>query len=491
MKLQRLTICLFCKLLLLASPLVAGEVATPLADAAEKDNEAAVATLLTDGCEVNQPQVDGMTALHWSAFHDREALVERLLAAGADVTVTNRYGLSPLSIACTNGNGKIVKMLLQAGADAQTTLPGGETALMTASRTGRLDAVEALLSAGASVNSKELNGPTALMWAAAEGNVQVLDALLKAGADFNTPLPSGFTPLFFAVREGRTAVALRLIEVGKLDIDAPMQGKGRKLANPLILAVENAHYETALALLEAGADANAQPKGYGALHAISWVRKPIRGDGNPPPVGSGKVSDLAFVREMVAHGADVNLRLSKGHSGFADFTTTGSSPFVLAARTGDLPLLRTLLELKADPTISNADKSTALLAATGVGDLGSGQQPAGTEQEAIETVKLLLQLGADINAVDENGETAMHGAAYQNWPELIVFLGEHGADVEVWNRKNKWGWTPLRIAQGHRKGNFRPDPATITAIELVMSTGSKNPPNAEPDAVADQPDQPD
>jgi ankyrin repeat protein len=159
------------------------------------------------------------------------------------------------------------------------------------------------------------------MWAAAEGNLQVVDALLKAGADFRTPLRSGFTPLFFAVREGRTAVALRLLEED-LDVDAPMRGRGRKLANPLLLAVENAHYATALALLKAGADPNAQPKGHAALHAISWVRRPIRGDGNPPPIGSGNVTDLEFVRAMVEKGADVNLRLADGDSGFADFTTT-------------------------------------------------------------------------------------------------------------------------------------------------------------------------
>jgi ankyrin repeat protein len=239
-------------------------------------------------------------------------------------------------------------------------------------------------------------------------------------------------------------------------------------------------------LLKAGADPNAQPKGYGALHAMSWVRKPIRGDGNPPPIGSGNVSDLEFVRAMVERGADVNLRLADGRSGFADFTTTGSTPFVLAARTGDLPLMRTLLDLEADPAITNADKSTALLAAAGIGDLGSGQQSAGSEEEAIEAARLLLELGADVNAVDENGETAMHGAAYQNWPSMVKFLAKNGADVSVWNRKNGWGWTPLLIAQGYRKGNFRPDVATIEAIERVMRAAGVTPPEPGSDVVANQ-----
>jgi hypothetical protein len=178
--------------------------------------------------------------------------------------------------------------------------------------------------------------------------------------------------------------------------------------------------------------------------------------------------------------------LANGESGFADFTTTGSTPFVLAARTGDLPLMRLLLELGADPLITNADNSTALLAAAGLGDLGSGQQSAGTEDEALETVKLLLELGLDVNAVDDNGETAMHGAAYQNWPKLVKFLAEHGADVNVWHRKNRWGWTPLLIAQGYREGNFRPDVVTIAAIERVMLAAGVTPPPPGPDVVANQ-----
>ncbi|HND56509.1 MAG TPA: ankyrin repeat domain-containing protein, partial [Pirellulaceae bacterium] len=332
----------------------------------------------------------------------------------------------------------------------------------------------------------------ALMWAAAEGNLEVVDALLEAGADFTTPLPSGFTPLFFAVREGRTEVALRLLKAG-LDVNAPLQRGGVNAAkpkrggpNPLILAVENGHFETALALVKAGAEPDAQPAGYGALHAISWVRKPIRGDGNPPPIGSGKVTSLQFVRALVAAGADVNLPLAAGASGFADFTTTGASPLVLAARTGDLPLLSLLLELGADPKRTNADGSTALLAAAGIGDLGSGDESAGTEDEAIATIELLLKLGLDVNVVDANGETAMHGAAYQNWPKLIEYLTKHGADIKVWNRKNRWGWTPLLIAQGYRKGNFRPDVATITTLERIMRAAGVTPPAPGKDVTANQ-----
>ena len=473
-------------ILLLASGAAARASQSPLADAAEKNNTAAVISLLERDAPVDQTQADGMTALHWAVVHANERLTRRLLKAGADVSVANRYGVRPLSLACMNGDARIVRMLLDAGADPKTTLPGGETVLMTASRTGRLGPVQELLARGADVNATEHKKQTAVMWAAAEGNLEVVDALLKAGADIRTPLPSGFTPLFFAVREGRTEVALRLLEE-RLDVDAPMKGRGGgKRPNPLILAVENAHYETALALLQAGANPNAQPKGYAALHAISWVRKPIRGDGNPSPMGSGGVSALDCVRALVQHGADVNLRLASGRSGFADFTMTGSTPFVLAARTGDLPLLKTLLDLDASPTIANSDRTTALLAAAGVGDLGSGQQSAGSEGEAIQTIQLLLDLGADINAADDNGETAMHGAAYQNWPRLIEFLAAHGADIHVWNRKNRWGWTPLLIAHGYRKGNFRPDSDTLRAIEKAMRSAGVTPPKPDPNVAANQ-----
>jgi ankyrin repeat protein len=423
--------------------------------------------LLDQKTGINAAQADGMTALHWAAHYDDLSTSKRLLAAGADAKAANRYGVTPLSLACTNGNGAIVELLLEAGADANTTLPGGETALMTASRTGRLRPVQALISRGANVNAHERKGQTALMWAAAEGNLEVVDALLKVDADFRTPLPSGFTPLFFAAREGRSQVVSRLLEAGA-KINDTMERKTGKSTNALLLAVESGHFELAAELLKAGADPNARPGGYAALHAITWVRKPIRGDGDPPPIGSGNLSSMELVRQLVNDKADVNIRLEKGESGRGRFTTTGSTPFVLASRSGDVPLMRLLLELKADPKLMNGDNCTPLLAASGVGALSDGDEAAATEDEAVEAVKLLLEIGADANAVDNNGETAMHGAAYQSLPKVAQLLADRGADIKVWNLKNKWGWTPLMIADGHRPGNFRPAPETIAVVEKVM-----------------------
>jgi ankyrin repeat protein len=485
------------KLLLITGLLIAGLLITgpisaaeaPLADAAESQNSAAVRMLLEQKADVNSPQADGMTALHWAAWHDDLAAVQRFIAAGADAKAENRYGVTPLSLACTNGNTAIVELLLDSGADANSTLSGNETALMTASRTGRLGAVKVLLARGADVNARERKGQSALMWAAADGHVAVVDALLKAGADFRTPLASGFTPLFFAVREGRSEVVFRLLEAG-INVNEAMRperktgGAGAKPFTPLILAVENGHFELAVALLKAGADPNDRPAGYAALHAITWVRKPIRGDGDPPPIGSGNLSCLEIVRQLVAHRADVNIRLEKGESGRGRFTTTGSTPFLLAARSADLPLMHLLLELDADPQLPNVDNCTPLLAAAGVGALGDGDETAGTEDEVVETVQFLLDKGADINAVDKNGETAMHGAAYQSHSRVVQQLADRHADIDVWNRKNKCDWTPLLIAQGHRPGNFRPAPETIAALEHVMqAAGVALPPKAKTDSA--------
>ncbi len=460
----------------------------PLVDAAEKQDRAQLTALLKQGTDVNAAQVDGMTALHWAVYHDDLRTTALLLKAGADAKAANRYSVTPLSLACTNGNTEIVESLLKSGADPNTTLRGGETALMTAARTGKTGPVKALLARGARVDAKDRKGQTALMWAAAEGHADAVALLLKAGADFRTPLPSGFTPLLFAAREGRIDVVRALLKAGA-DVNETLQPKrpaprGPKAGSgPLILAVENGHFELAVALLKAGADPNDQRAGFGALHMLSWVRKPSRGDdeeGNPPPIGSGKLTSLDFVKEMVAHGADVNLPLKKGVSNRGILNRPGATPFLAAASTADMPLLKKLLEVGADPRIPNAQRTTPLLAAAGVG-VGAPEEAPGTEPEVLETVALLLKLGADVNAVDSSGETAMHGAAYRNHPKVVQLLADRGAKIEVWNRPNKTGLTPLVIAEGHRPGlNFRPSPETVAALHRVMRAAGVTPPKATP-----------
>lgn len=457
-----------------------------IADAVESRQYELACRLIAAKKDIQAEQPDGMTALHWAVRNDSVELTKLLLENGAQAQSKNRYGATPLYLACQNGNEAIVQMLLDGGADANSALPTGETALMTAARTGRVKPVKMLLQAGADVNAREQKEQTALMWAAAEGNTEVVDALIDAGADIHATLESGFTALFFAVREGRSDVVFRLLKAN-CDVNAVMKtqagmkfNKGQRKVTPLILAVENGHFELAQKLLDAGADPNAKPSGYTALHAITWVRKPIRGDGDLPPNGSGAMNSLDMVRALVRAGADLNVPLDNGKSELGQFTYEGATAFLLAAQAADLDLARLLIELGADASIANATGTSPLLAACGVGALGDGDESAGTEAETIAMVEYLLKLGANINGIDFNGETAMHGAAYQSWPALVAFLCSRGASVDVWNRENRAGWTPLAIAIGYRPGNFRPAPDTISAIEAAMREANQQVPTLQP-----------
>jgi ankyrin repeat protein len=453
-----------------------------LADATKQMDRTSIRALLRQHVDVNAPQIDGTTALHWAAYQDDLETVDLLLRSGANVKAANRYGVTPLSLACTNGNGAMVERLLKAGADPNTVLPGTETVLMTAARTGKVDAVKALLSHGAVVDAKESrHGQTAVMWAAAEGNVEAVEVLIRAGADFRARLDSGFTPFLFAVREGRIGVVRALLKAG-VSANEKVQTKhnaGRRPGNAgsppadgtsaLVLAVANGHFELAANLLDAGADPNAAAQGWTALHNISWVRKSGGGDNDPAPEGSGSMTSLELVKKLAAKGANLNARMTRKVSvGLTSLNTMSATPFFLAARTADAELMRTLAALGADPLLTNADNSTPLMAAAGLGTRSPGED-AGTESEVVEAMQVALDLSADLNAVDNNGETAMHGAAYKNLPAAVQFLADKGAKIEIWNRKNKFGWTPLRIAEGYRFGNFKPSFETVAVFHRVMS----------------------
>ena len=458
----------------------------PLADAAEKLDRASVRALIGQRADVNAPQPDGMTALHWVVYQDDLDLATLLVRAGANVKAASRYGVTPLSLACTNGSGPIVELLLKAGADPNAALPGGETPLMTAARTGARSVVTALLSHGARADAKDdRRGQSALMWAAAEGHAAIVEDLIAAGADFRTRLASGFTPLLFAVREGRLDVVRVLLKAGA-DVNEAIPTEGRRRGyggrlppaggTPLLVAVTNAHYEVASALLDAGANPNADLPGYTVLHAITNVRKPGVGDNDPPPEGSGSVSGIELVKKLVARGANVNARMTRRvNLNNTRLNEIGATPFMLAALTADAELMRTLAALGANPLLPNADNSTPLMAAAGLASRSPGEDP-GTESETLEAVQLALELGADINAVDKNGETAMHAAAYKNMPKVVKLLAAKGAKIAVWNRDDKFGWTPLAIAVGYRFGNFKPSPETETAVREVMIAAGVTPP---------------
>ena len=485
-------------LLLAASPAVAAD--SSLADAARARDWKSVHALIEGSAEVNAAQVDGMTALHWASLHDQLGMARLLVATGADANAANRYGVTPLALACTNGNGDLVELLLDAGADPNAALPGGETALMTAARTGRVGPIKALLAHGADVHGKvhgmgrregaganafnhRINDPgifdfetkpeqTALIWAAAEGHAEVVAELIRAGADFQAPLSSGFTPLLFAVRNGHLGVVKTLVRAGadldhRIDPHPDWRHMGyrarlRPGATALHVAVENGHFELGSYLLEAGLDPNAaDPVGYTALHAVTNARRIAPGDADPPPEPTGNMTSLEFVRKLAEHGA--NLDASMTGPGLINLgaAVLGPTALLAATQTADLEFMKTLVELGADPLLTDRINRTALMLA--------GAR-TGSEAEVIQAIDFLLDLGVAIDAVDKNGETAMHAAAYRDRSEPIKHLATRGASVEVWNRKNKQGSTPLAIAAGYRgPRSFRPQPKAEAAIREVMA----------------------
>ncbi len=446
-----------------------------LANAAERMDWAEVDLLLkAKDVDINLPQADGMTALHWAVHSENVTLVLSLLNRRADHDTRTAYEITPLVIACQNGNEAIARKLLEAGADPNRKRPGNETPLMTAARAGHRGVLQALIESGAKLDAKDRRGQTALMWASDAGNEEAVDVLISAGADVQIKLGSGFSAMMFAARRGKSEIALRLIAAG-VDVNeamAPKRTGGRKPRkgmSALMLAVESGHFETAMKLIDVGADPNDQRSGFAPLHAVSWVRKTKVGDdpdGDPPPVGSGNLNSIEFVKRLIKAGANVNLKTRRGSGGKAKLNTRGATPFLLAARGADLPLMHVLLAEGADPKVANYDGCTSLMAAAGIGVIAVGEHP-GSEEEVEQAIRLLVRLGVDINAVDKNGETAMHGAAYRNYPTTVGLLASLGADPEVWNNVNEYGWTPSMIAAGKRPGSFKPSPETIAALETA------------------------
>ena len=463
-----------------------------LTDAVKAGDRAGVQALLQQRADVNARATDGSTPLYWAAQQNDLDIAGMLIRAGADVNAATRYGVTPLGLACVNGNAAMVETLLAASADPNTVSPQGETALMTAARTGVPGAIKALLARGATANAKETTrGQTALMWAAGEGHAAAIQALIAGGADIQARSTGGWTALLFAVREGQTAAVDALLDAGANVNDAqqPPATGGRRGAAPanavaggaaaappaggpsaLVLAVGSNHYELAAHLLDRGASPDAAAQGWTALHQITWMRKPGQGSNGPGPAGSGNMDSLELVRRLAARGADLNARMTRrAPVGTTAFNMIAATPFLMAARTADAPLMRLLAELGADPLLTNEDGTTPLMAAAGLGVYSPGEDP-GTEREALEAVKVALALGGDVNAIDKNGDTAMHGAAYKQFPTIVQILVDQGAVIDLWNSKNRQGWTPLRIAVGvHRGMNFRFSPPTAAVLTRIMA----------------------
>ena len=459
---------------LFTSVAAAGAAGESLIDAVKAGHVTAVDELLADGVSVTAAEVDGTTALHWAAHHDRLEIAGLLLDAGAAVDAANRYGVTPLALASVNGSTPMITRLLEAGADPNLPNPEGETPLMTAARTGNGEAIEALLEHGAAVDAVEgWRGQTALMWATAQNQAAAVEALLAAGADANARSGRGFTPVLFAAREGHVDVLEALVRAGA-DVDDALPSNRM---SALVLAVYNAQYDFAKALLELGADPDTAGNGWTALHQVVWTRRPNLGRNPPFPVPLGELDAFDLVRALAAAGADLDARqTAEPRDGNRNMLNRiGSTPFLQAAKVADTEMMQLLVDLGADPSITTEQGVTPLMAASGVGIWKIGENP-GTNDEALAAVELAWELGNDVNAADTNGDTALHGAIHRGAGNVVRFLVEKGADIDVVNDK---GWSALSVAQGVFYPNtFNRHPELVT---LLLDLG------ADPDAGSRRP----
>lgn len=483
-----------------------------LKEAVKRGDANAVRALLQAGADVNTADPDGSTPLHLAAEMENLEITNLLLAAGANATAASRYKITPLALAASMGNAAIIDRLLDAGVDPNSTSEEDQTALMSASLNGKTDAIRALLRRGAKINAVEsFKGQTALMFAAGNGNTKAVEMLQEFGADLKARSKAGFTALLFAVRNNRMDTVKYLLQHGANVNDALPDGTAA-----LNMAVLNADFDLASVLLDFGANPNQRdPRGF-PLHTVVWLHQPgappdfaMSGvDPQPPPKPSGRMGHLEIARKLLAKGADPNGRVQWNEGRFTPggglarqppnlaigrhyLTYNGATPFYLAARNGDAPMMRVLVEGGADPKMPTKFGVTPLMAAACL-DYYEGETAGPfsgvSEAERLEAVKLALQLGNDINARTDfgtypmngspertlltypdnikeildlgvgdprfNGMTALHGSVICNQPSITQFLIDQGAQLDA---KNQLGWTPLMVAGGLYIANNRKD----------------------------------
>jgi ankyrin repeat protein len=461
-----------------------------LVEAAKRRDAQAVRDLVKQGVDVNVPQADGATPLHWVAHWDDLSTAELLLRAGANVNATEDGGVTPLALACGNRSVAMVERLLKAGADPNA---GRETAVMTAARTGSAEVMKLLLAHGGDVNAREtVRGQTALMWAASERHADVVRLLIEKGANVQArtvapersespramaPVSNGanaFTPLLFAARSGDLASARILLEAGAKVNDAATDG-----LTALVLAALRGHVDVAMFLLDKGADANAAGAGYTALHwaSGSWETEltvtsitPDREGEEWLTVAGVRAGRLDLIKALLTHGADPNARIRKTPARVGSSKNPGlpelegATPFLLAAMSGATDTMRVLAAHGADVRLTTSRNGTPLMAAAGLGRvLGEVLVP---ESETLAAARLLIEMGAvDVNAADAIGNTALHYAAFMRRDSIVRLLAEHGARFD---RKNTFGETPLwlseLVVQYAGGGRFEIVPSTTGAL---------------------------
>jgi ankyrin repeat protein len=426
-------------------PVLAAD-APRLADAAQKQDKAAVQTLLRDKANVNATQGDGATALHWAAHWDDLATADLLIAAGANLNAKNDYSATPLSLACTNGNPAMVEKLLAAGANPNLASAVGETPLMRCARTGNADAVKALLAKKALIAARTTEqGQTALMWAVSQKHPEAADVLIKAGADIKARSKAGFTPLLFAARVGDVGSAKVLLAAG-----ADVNEKAPNGMTPLVLASASGQEDVGVFLLDNGADPNARDElGATALHyTVTKGITALNGVRFANYVAHiFRPSNTKLVKALLAHKANPNVAVDKPvpNGGSRSTAIVGATPYLLAAASPDPEVMRLLAAAGADQKAKTKNGLTALMLAAG---LGRGQDFTDPEKTiSLEAVRIAFDAGVDVNAANEDGLTAMHGAAANGAAGSLQFLFDNGAKLDV---RDKYQQTPLSIASGER-----------------------------------------
>jgi ankyrin repeat protein len=464
-------------LLLALLPAFSFAATSPLIDAVRKDDVASAMKLIEGGADARAKTSDGTTALHWAAHNGQLDLVKRLLKSGADAKARNDYGSSPMQEAALRGDADMITALLKAGADVESANDDGETALMTVARTGKVDAAAVLIKAGAKVNAVESwRGQTALMWAASQRQPEMTKLLLQAGADPNAVSalrnwartstaeprgqwrpPGAWTALQFAAREGCPGCARELAKAGaKLDTASP-EG-----ITALLFAVLNARFDTAKVLIEAGADVNIADKwGRAPLYSAIDYNTTPRG-GRPDRPSTDIATPLEIAAMLLDRKADIDFQLTAfppyrllgPDRGGDSLLTTGSTPLLRAAKACDVPAAKLLLDRKAQVDLANSLKLTPLLVVAGSNwAITDTRGRFRNEKHCIEMAKMLLEAGADINAVNNNGQSSLHAAARMDMKDLVRFLGERGANLDI---KDRNGSTALDIAEGRTGTAARP-----------------------------------
>jgi len=460
-----------------------------LLEAAQTANSTSIRALLDQGADVNARTADGSTTLLYAAHFGDVESIQALLGAHADPDLTNRYGVGPMHEAALRGDVESLRALLEAGANVDLALPEGETPLMLASRTSAVEAVRLLIEHGAEVDVVEQwQGQTPLMYAAAHDRGEVAATLIAAGADVNartriSSLPerlpavryfveiplAGLTPVMFAARHGALSSLQKLIEAGA-DIDATSP----EGFSPVVIALDNLHFDAAKMLVEAGASAAG-----GGLFAVIEARNRVNYVGEIQ-VPTGAESSLEILRAMLAQGADLTDRLPD-HLLDRDSRFLPPPPkitdlaLIRAARSCDIEAMRVLMEGGADLSLRDEQRggiNTLVAVMTGP-ELPQliEAEPRPIEDEAIAAIDFLLDNGVEAGIANDMGTTALHIAALRGYPGVIRHMAERGADINIADDE---GLTPLDYALGNLPPRLRArPPADNSAVDALRSLGAQ------------------